>query len=242
MEFTVLFRDTHYVAIYKPANMLVHRTPLANDTRFVLQELRNQLRQRLYPVHRLDRATAGVLLFAFSSAAAEAVARQFREQQTHKIYWAIVRGWITEPGSIDHPVKVGESAQRKPAVTHYRPLATVELPYPVDRYPTSRYSLLEIEPKTGRQHQIRQHLKHISHHLIGDTSYGNGKHNQFFRDHFNIHRMLLLAKSLEFIHPYTGQITEISATPDPEWRILLEQLGWLSCVRMPRPPPQHTNR
>ena len=224
MEFTILYQDEYYVAIHKPANMLVHRTNMSNDNRFVLQELRNQLEQRIYPVHRLDRATSGVIIFGLSSDAASQLAQLFSRQETEKTYLAVARGWTEEQGTIDHPVKIAETGERKSAVTEYRTLARVELTYAADRYPSSRYSLVEVKPKTGRQHQIRQHFKHISHHLIGDTSYGKGTHNRFFREHFGINRLLLFAQSLRFEHPYTNQPICIDSTPDSEWQQLLEQL------------------
>lgn len=228
MEFPILYQDEHYVAIHKPPNILVHRTAMSKDTCFVLQELRNQLGQRLYPVHRLDRATAGVLVFALSSTAAEALARQFREQTIEKVYWLIVRGWTADTGCIEHPVKINDLGERKEGITHYQTLAKIELPVAVDRYPSSRYSLVEARPKTGRRHQIRQHFKHISHHLIGDTSYGKGTHNQFFREQMECSRLLLLSRSLRFWHPYTDQSLLIHADFEPEWLSLFIKLDWES--------------
>ena len=228
MEFSILHQDAYYVAIHKPANILVHRSVLSKDNLFVLQELRNQLGRHVYPVHRLDRATSGVLVFGLSPAATEQLARQFREHRVKKSYWAIARGWVDPAGSIDHPVKTTADGSRKPAVTHYRRLASIELPYPVDRYPSARYSLVEAMPESGRRHQIRQHFKHISHHLIGDTTYGNGKHNRFFRERFASQRLLLLARSLQFHHPYTGRTMELATQLDGEWQRLLGELGWSS--------------
>jgi tRNA pseudouridine65 synthase len=105
-------------------------------------------------------------------------------------------------------------------------LAQVELPVAVDRYPASRYSWVEVRPQTGRRHQIRQHFKHIGHPLIGDTSYGKGSHNRFFRERYGLERLLLMARSLRFEHPYSGAQLTIQAEPEPAWTALCEQLGW----------------
>ena len=222
--FPILYQDDHYVAIDKPPGLLVHRTPISRDRHFVLQQLRDQLGRRVYPVHRLDRATSGVLVLALDPAAAEALARRFRERATHKRYLAVARGWVEESGTIDHPVRT--RGGRKPATTHYRRLETVELPVAVDRYPTSRYSLVEVIPLTGRHQQIRQHFKHISHQLIGDTTWGNGRHNRFFRERYGIHRLLLHAFELGFRHPFTGVQLTLRAGIDAQWRGLLEALDW----------------
>ncbi len=222
----ILYRDDHYVAVHKPPGLLVHRTPLSRDRHFVLQQLRDQLGRRLYPVHRLDRATSGVLVLAFSPAAAKALASQFRERSAEKRYLAVARGWLEESGTIDHPVYTAGKKARKPAVTRYRRLETVELPVAVDRYPTSRYSLAEVMPLTGRYQQIRQHFKHISHQLIGDTTWGNGRHNRFFRERYGIHRLMLHAYSLGFRHPFTGKVLHLQADIDAQWIGLFDAFGW----------------
>jgi tRNA pseudouridine65 synthase len=220
---TVLHRDEHVVAVYKPAGLLVHRTGLdAHETRFALQLLRDQIGASVYPVHRLDKATAGVLLFALSSQVAARCRQTFETGAVIKRYLAIVRGHPPESGTIDHPLvredHEGQAAGvRQPALTDYRCIATVELPIAVDRYPTSRYALVELWPRTGRRHQLRRHMKHISHPVIGDTTHGHGAHNRMFRDRFACHRMLLVAVALELPHPETGAPLRIEAAPDAEF-------------------------
>lgn len=226
----VLFRDEHFIAVHKPSGLLVHKSWISSDTVFLLQRLRDQIGQRVYPAHRLDRATSGVIIFGLSSEASKLMGQLFTDHQVSKIYHAIVRGWLAEPEMlVDHPMQDKES--NKPlqeAKTDFRELARVELPYAVDRYPTSRYSLVEARPLTGRRHQIRKHLKHISHPIIGDTSYGKNTHNRFFRDQFGVQRLLLLARELRFKHPVTGAMICITAWDEPQWVGLLHALGWSS--------------
>jgi len=231
MELTLLYRDDHLVAIDKPAGVLVHRTSMSHDRQFVLQRLRDQLDRWVYPVHRLDRATSGVLLLALDPHTAGLLGKAFREGRVNKRYLALVRGWTEPEGVIERPVYDAGKKQKKPALTRYRRLATVELPVAVDRYPTSRYSLVEVYPQTGRYQQIRQHFKQISHPLIGDTTWGNGRHNRFFRDRFGIHRLMLHAASLDFNHPHTDRPVHVQAPLDDQWRNLLQALG------MPCPEP-----
>lgn len=227
----ILYQDSDLVAIHKPPNILVHRSPISRDDTFVLQTLRNQLGQWVYPIHRLDRATSGVLLFALNPDTARQVVRQFEARKVEKIYWALTRGWVDDTGCIDHPMADEEgNNQFQPAVTSYRCLARVELPYSVDRYPTSRYSWVEVKPQTGRRQQIRKHFKHISHHLIGDTTHGNGKHNRFFREHYSIQRLMLTAQHLGLNHPVSGQSLVIRANLEPEWDNLLAEFCWGNSV------------
>ena len=216
---TVLYRDEHYVAIDKPAGLLVHRSPISRDRVFALQRLRDQLGRHVYPVHRLDRATSGVLLFALGSEAARRAVEAFETQSVHREYLAVARGWTERDGLIDHPVADDEgSGIAQAARTRYTRLATVEIGVAVDRYPSSRYSLLSVFPETGRRQQIRKHFKHISHHLLGDTTHGNGRHNRFFRDHLGIGRLLLMARRLRFAHPYSGAWVTVEAAPDDDWQ------------------------
>ncbi len=227
MPLTILYQDAHYVAIDKPPGLLVHRSPISRDRVFVLQTLRDQLGQHVFPVHRLDRATSGVLLFGLSAEAARRLVAEFERQAVDKDYLAVARGWVDDHGLIDHPVADDEgSGIAQPARTQYRCLARVELPFAVDRYPTSRYSLVSASPETGRRQQIRKHFKHISHHLIGDTTHGNGRHNRFFREHMGIQRLLLMARRLSFRQPFSGERVHISAAIDSDWSRIEQLFGY----------------
>ncbi|RFF27605.1 MULTISPECIES: pseudouridine synthase [unclassified Wenzhouxiangella] len=226
MAFDILFRDDWLCAIAKPPGILVHRSNIATDREFVMQNLRDQLGKRVWPVHRLDRATSGVLLFALDPETARRLGQAFVDRHVDKRYLAVVRGWTDEAGTIDHPVARHERAEAREARTHYRRLATCELPVPVGGFETARYSLVEARPETGRRHQIRRHFKHISHHLIGDTTYGDGRHNRLFREHLHCHRMLLHASRLEFDHPREGRL-EVTAPLAGEFARLAEAVfGW----------------
>jgi len=223
----VLFRDDDYVAIHKPPGLLVHRTWLASRAEeFAVQRLRDQLQRRVYPLHRLDRATSGVLLFALSPEAASRLGPAFDQHRVERRYRAVVRGWVDDEGLIEHPVRDrDEGGGPRPAATRYRCLARVEIPEPVDRYPCARYSLVEVRPLTGRRHQIRQHFKHVGHPLIGDTSYGKGSHNRFFRARYGLDRLLLEARELRFTHPVDGREVRITTPPDAAWSRVVDLFG-----------------
>jgi tRNA pseudouridine65 synthase len=226
----ILYRDDWLVAVDKPPGLLVHRTGLAQADDYAVQGLRRQLRRRVYTVHRLDRPTSGVLLFALTPQLAAAVSRLFENRLVSKRYLAVVRGYPDAQGLIDYPLSGQDGSPSRPAVTRYRTLGRVELPVALGRYPTSRYSLVEVAPLTGRYHQVRRHFHHIFHPLIGDTTHGEGRHNRYFRDAFGVRRLLLHAHRLELRHPQTGERLRIAAPPDTEWRGLLERLGWQNAV------------
>ncbi len=233
----ILYLDPYFVAVDKPPGLLVHRSPIdRNEKRFALQMVRNQVGRHVYPLHRLDKATSGVLLFALSPEVAKQTAVLFQKGGIQKKYLAVVRGYTDESGSVDHPIRTvpdrfiagreSSPENRIQAVTDYKRLAVVELPFQVDRYPTTRYSLINLYPRTGRRHQLRRHMKHIHHPIIGDTRYGKSVHNYFFRDRFNCGRLLLAALEIEFNHPITGKDVTITAEPDNGFRSVLAQLNW----------------
>jgi len=234
-ELDILYQDEYLVAINKPSGLLVHRSWLdTSATEFAVQKLRDQIGQHVYPVHRLDRPTSGVLLFVLDKECARHLMQQFIEQTTDKRYLAVVRGYIGE-GRLDYPLKYQydkiadkKADKTKPAqeaVTEYRCLDTTELPIPVGPYATSRYSLVELTPKTGRKHQLRRHLKHLRHPIVGDTSHGDGKHNTMFRDNFSIHRLLLHAAYLRFTHPKTEQTIEVNAPLEGDFLRVLSDIN-----------------
>ncbi|ABB30512.1 pseudouridine synthase [Geobacter metallireducens RCH3] len=238
----ILYRDEHLVAVHKPLGLLVHRSPIdRHETRFALQEVRDLLGRRVYPVHRLDKPTSGVLLFALDPAFARGLVGAFASGSVTKTYLAVVRGTMPEEGVIDHPLAEepdrfeqgrGNAGERAPqsAVTGYRRLADVELPVAVGRYPTSRYSLVSLSPRTGRRHQLRRHLKHLFHPIVGDTKYGEGRHNRFFREELLTVRMLLHAVELTVPHPATGAPLTVCAPVEGAFAALLARFGWLSAV------------
>ena len=201
-----------------------------------MQLLRDQLGRHVYPAHRLDRGTSGVLVFALDKDTARALGGQFERQEVIKTYLAVVRGHPPEAGRIDHALSrrrddaewVGERStdEAQPAVTDFRRLATCELPHQVDRYPTSRYALVELTPHTGRRHQLRRHLKHIAHPIIGDATFGKGRHNRLFQQLFGCHRMLLACVRMQLRHPVDGRILDLCAPPDGEFAAVLAALGW----------------
>jgi tRNA pseudouridine65 synthase len=233
---TLLHRDDRIAVFNKPSGLLLHRSYIDRaETRFALQLARDLLGQRVYPVHRLDKPTSGVLLFALSPEDAALLTASFTAGKVRKRYLAVCRGITPESGFIDYPLLEEqdrhdpfrqEGKEPQAAITSYRRLATVELPFAVGRYPSSRYSLVEIEPLTGRRHQIRRHFKHIFHPLVGDVNYGEGRHNRFFREEFNCCRLLLHAAELVFPHPTDGHIVRFTAPLDSTFAGLIESLGW----------------
>jgi tRNA pseudouridine65 synthase len=240
-DIDILYHDDHLVAVNKPAGVLVHRTSLdRHETRFALQLARNRLGRQLFPVHRLDRGTSGVLLFACTSDGARRLQESFAAGLVRKTYLAVVRGVADAEGIIDHPLAVwrsgpgdpttGEEPKLQQAVTWYRRLALAEVPVAVGRYATSRYSLVQLAPVTGRRHQLRRHLKHLNHPVIGDTTHGEGRHNRFFREEFGCSRSLLAAVELSFSHPFSGEETTVCAPLDAAFRGILGRLSWLDIL------------
>ncbi|WP_038141498.1 tRNA pseudouridine(65) synthase TruC [Thiothrix lacustris] len=224
----ILYRDEYLVAINKPSGLLVHRSLIdRHETRFAIQITRDQIGQKVYPVHRLDKPTSGVLLFALDSDTARLLNAQFIAGLVQKTYLAVVRGHTDASGIIDYPLKeeldklsdahADQDKLAQEAITHYRRLATTELPYPVGRYASARYSLLELQPKTGRKHQLRRHMKHIFHPIVGDTTHGDGKHNSLFREQFACQRLLLHASSLHLTHPHTHEALMLEAIPPEDF-------------------------
>jgi len=222
---TILYQDEYLIAINKPAGLLVHRSMIDRyETQFALQMVRDQTGQRVYPFHRLDKPTSGVLVFALDPNIARQMTEAFSTRAMEKDYLAIVRGYTEEQALIDYALKeqldkmtdrrATQNKEAQSAITEYQRLATVELPHAVGRYPAARYSLIKVSPKTGRKHQIRRHMKHIFHPIVGDTTHGDGKHNQLFRDAFDCQRLLLHASALSFFHPVNGEAISIDAPLD----------------------------
>jgi tRNA pseudouridine65 synthase len=233
----ILYQDEHLVAINKPSGLLVHKSPIdKHETQFALQQLRDQIGQYVHPIHRLDKPTSGVLLFALDAQIVKRMSELFRSSQINKEYVAIVRGYTQEESLIDYPLKQmldtkvqklqGITKGLQEARTEYRRLATVELPYPVSHYPAARYSLVKLLPKTGRKHQLRRHMKHIFHPIIGDTKHGRGEHNKLFREKFDCHRLLLHSNRLKFIHPLSEKEIVIDAPLDGTFTRILKIFNW----------------
>jgi tRNA pseudouridine65 synthase len=221
----VLYRDAWCAVVDKPSGTVVHRGPEAPDRDALLQQVRDALGMKVYPIHRLDRPTSGLVLFAIGQENAGPFGTLFQAREVVKVYYAVVRGWIDESGTIDHPVKTARAADGQPAVTQFRRLATAELPVAVGPHPSARYSLVELRPLTGRLHQLRRHCKHLSHPIVGDTMYGDGAHNRLFRERVGCGRLLLHAARLEFTHPFTGEAMIFTCLPPSDFRNALAWLG-----------------
>src|SRR5690554_6334199 len=232
---TEIYRDPWLLGVHKPAGLLVHRSPIdKHETEFALQYARAlNGGEHVYPVHRLDRPTSGVLLFARDPDTARTVGQAMMAGEVNKTYLAVVRGWTPESGTIDHPLKDepedrrlrGQEQPVREALTRYRRLATTEIPVAIERYPTSRYSLVELFPKTGRKHQLRRHMKHINDPIIGDANHGRGRHNRYFAERFGQGRLMLAATAMSFQHPVTGERLDLSAEPEASFLQVLSIFG-----------------
>jgi len=220
----LIYQDEHIIAINKPHGLLVHRTKIATERDvFALQLLRDQIGQRVYPVHRIDRKTSGVLLFALNDEVNASLSTIFREQQIEKTYWAIVRGFTDSEGTIDYALRK-ENGQLQESVTHYKTLSQTEIAVPLGKFDTSRYSLVEVKPETGRMHQIRKHLAHIHHPIIADRPHGCNKQNKLFKEKWKMDSMLLHAKEVQFKHPVTSENLPIRANISYEFERTLRFL------------------
>ena len=218
----ILYQDDYIFAVDKPAGHFVHPPefspyPVPKE-KICLYQLRKLMKQDVYPAHRLDAPTTGVLLWARSREGARELGRLFMDREVQKTYYAVVRGYLDAEGTIDMPLEVDEDGTTAESVTTYKTLAQVELPFAVGKkYPTSRYSLMEVRPVTGRWHQIRRHFDRIAHPLLGDIEHGDSHHNRFFRDELHIKGLCLRAARLQFTHPWNGESLDIRAPQDEKW-------------------------
>lgn len=232
---TEIYRDPWLLVVHKPAGLLVHRSPIdAHETEFALQYARAMNGgEHVYPVHRLDRPTSGLLVFAKDPRTASALGKAMMAGEVSKTYLAMVRGWTPEQGCIDHPLREEPEDRRRKdepqpvreARTRYRRLATAEIPVQIEGHATSRYSLVALYPETGRKHQLRRHMKHVSHPIIGDAYHGRGRHNRYFAQRFGQGRLMLAAIGMTFLHPHTGERMCLNAEPEASFLQVLSLFG-----------------
>jgi tRNA pseudouridine65 synthase len=222
----ILYQDDYLIAINKPHGLLVHRSSIAADAEeFALQILRDQIGKKVNPAHRIDRKTGGVLLFAFDKPTEIAMQQQFMENQVKKKYLAILRGYTPDSEEIDYPLRK-ENGTLQEAFTRYITLKRAELNVALGKHTTSRYSLVEAAPETGRMHQLRKHFAHIFHPIIGDRTHGCNKQNKLFKETWKLDTMMLHASQLIFMHPVTGLQVVINAPLQPEFVRTMGIMGW----------------
>src|SRR5690606_27422727 len=221
----ILYQDDDLIAINKPHGLLVHRSSIAKDVQeFALQKLKNQVGKHVSPVHRLDRKTSGVLLFALDKEAEVAMHQKFMNGEVEKEYLAIVRGYSPDDMEIDYPL-LKENGILQEAFTAFSTLKRAELNIPLGKHATSRYSLIEAKPTTGRMHQLRKHFAHIFHPIIGDRKHGCNRQNRFFKDQWQMTTMLLHASQLRFEHPITKHEISISGGIQAEFLRMMKLMG-----------------
>jgi tRNA pseudouridine65 synthase len=225
-QLSILFHDEFLVAVNKPYSWLTHKSPIARDAKLiVLQQLRDQLNSYVYPIHRLDRKTSGVLLFGLQPKTHKEMSKLFMNGEIQKTYFAIVRGFTKNQDIIDYELK-NEAGKSQKAITAYTTIQQTEIPLANGKFQTARYSLIKLNPQTGRMHQIRRHMSHIFHPIIGDRPHGCNKQNRLMKEHFGFTEMLLHASKLEFEHPVTNQKVEINAPFFDEFLRMKSVLGF----------------
>ncbi|MEM6966962.1 MAG: pseudouridine synthase [Bacteroidota bacterium] len=223
----IIYQDDYLVAVNKPHGLLVHRSWVAaHEKELALQKVRDQIGQRVFPIHRLDRKTSGVLLFALDKATAALVQAEFIHQRVVKKYIAIVRGFFPEAVEVDYPL-TNDRNKTQEAITVFKKIQQVELDIPFGQFSTSRYSLIHAFPKTGRQHQIRKHLNHLRHPIIGDRPHGCNKQNKLFKEKWKMTTMLLHAAMLRFVHPASKENLILEAPFFAEFERMKRALGFV---------------
>jgi len=222
----IVYQDDYLIAINKPHGLLVHRSKIADDAKeFALQLLRDQVGRHVNPTHRLDRKTGGVLLFAFDKETEIAMQKQFQESLVDKNYLAIVRGYAPAEMEIDYPL-AKENGTIQEAHTSFVTLQQSEIPLEIGKHPTSRYSLVKANPKTGRMHQLRKHFAHIFHPIIGDRPHGCNKQNRYFKEHLQMNTMMLHALDLTFNHPVTEEKITIKSEVQDEFKRMMALMNF----------------
>jgi tRNA pseudouridine65 synthase len=224
----IVFEDDVLVVVNKPNNYLIHQSHYArNITEITLLEmLQQQLGFPLFPIHRLDRKTSGILLLLKDKSFVAPFQALFTNNLIEKKYFAIVRGFAPETGKIDSPVKNDDTGVYKTALTHYKTIYSVELDIPVHPYAKSRYSLMELTPKTGRMHQLRKHLNKINHPIVGDYKYGDRFHNRMYETQFNCNYLFLHAHQIEFEHPLSHHKMIFTADFPEDWLNMFNEFNW----------------
>ena len=226
LNLEIIYQDKNLVAVNKPNGLLVHRSAIAADvSQFAVQILRDQIGQHVFPIHRLDRKTSGILLFALDKESTKLVQKEFLENRIYKKYIAIVRGFFPEKIEVYHPL-VNDRNKKQDAVTNFINNKHTEIKIPYGKYSTSRYSLIEAFPRTGLQHQIRKHLNHLRYPIIGDRPYGCNKQNKLFKEHFFMTKLMLHASSLSFVHPISLEQVVINSQYCDEFERMIDELGF----------------
>ncbi len=229
MNIDILYEDDYIICVSKPNNVVVHHAHHSrnvSDEESLLQLLFKKFEKKFYPIHRLDRKTSGIILLAKETKYVSKFQELFTNNEIQKTYYGIVRGHSPESVVIDSPVKGRDANVYKDAETHFKTIDKTVLDIPVKPYDTSRYSLVEMKPKTGRLHQLRIHTNKISHPLIGDPKYGDKNHNVMFIDNFDCENLFLHAYSLEFKHPFTDENLLIKANFPRDWSIIFDRFKW----------------
>jgi len=224
----IIFEDEFIIVVNKPNNFIIHESHYARNIRetTLLQFLEQQLGYPVYPAHRLDRKTSGVILLLKSKDNVSQFQELFNSKSIQKTYYAIVRGFSPDNGIIDSPVKNDDTGIYKEALTHYKSVNNIELNIPVHPYDNSRYSLIELKPQTGRMHQLRKHMNKINHPIVGDYKYGDRFHNRMFETEFECIYMFLHAYTLDFTHPITKIDLQLKADFPADWQKLFNKFNW----------------
>jgi tRNA pseudouridine65 synthase len=229
MSLEIIYEDEYMLCVTKPNNVLVHHAYHSrnmSDEKSLLQLIQEQIGLKTYPIHRLDRKTSGAILLAKNKEYVSEFQDLFTNNEIQKIYYGVVRGFSPASKTIDSPVKGRDANVHKEALTELKTLENITLEIPVKPYDTSRYSLVELFPKTGRMHQLRVHSNKISHPLIGDAKYGDKNHDVMFDENFGFKNLFLHAGKLEFTHPFTNEKLILKASFPKDWIALFEKFSW----------------
>jgi tRNA pseudouridine65 synthase len=229
MSLQIIFEDKYLLCLNKPNNVLVHHAFHSRnvaDEDSLLQIIENEKGLKVYPIHRLDRKTSGIILLAKQKEFVSKFQELFTNSEISKTYFGIVRGFSPDEKTIDTPVKGRDANVHKEALTYLKTLEKVTLNIPVKPYDSSRYSLVELSPKTGRMHQLRVHANKISHPLIGDAKYGDKNHDLMFEENFGWKNLFLHAGKLEFIHPFSLEKLILKASFSKDWIASFEAFSW----------------
>ncbi len=224
--FPILYEDESIVAINKPSGIMVHPTKITEDKQFIVPLLSAQIKEEVFAIHRIDRGTSGILLLGKNKTVVRELSNQFMERKVDKMYLAITRGFAPESEEVDYPIAREPHLPKRKAITHIKTIHTQELPFAIGPYQQSRYSVVKAFPETGRRHQIRRHLSHLHYPVIGDRKHGDNKHNKYWQENIDIHRMLLHARELAFMHPVSKELMRLKAPFDDTFQKAFELLGF----------------